>query len=118
MKFHGLLMIIFVCGTVFGEEKVSEPEYAQRGWSTVALGGILPTAEQLKQMHQSSYILRSVNNKLEKVEVEKISLPLDPCGHTQRVGLFVGPDKAIYATQCSLMSVSYTHLTLPTILLV
>ena len=116
MKFHGLLMIIFVCGTVFGEEKVSEPEYAQRGWSTVALGGILPTAEQLKQMHQSSYILRSVNNKLEKVEVEKISLPLDPCGHTQRLGLFVGPDKAIYATQCSLMSKSsdggktWTHL--------
>ncbi len=90
----------------FAEEKVASPEYAQRGWSTVALGGVLPTAEQLRRMQKGDYILRAVDNQLIELPAQKTELPVDPCGHVQRLALFVGPNETVYATQCSLISKS------------
>ena len=92
--------------SVIAEEEIPPPEYAQRGWSTVALGGVLPAAEQLKQMQEGDYVLRAVDNQLIKVPAQKTELPLDPCGHVQRLALFVGPNNTVYATQCSVMSKS------------
>ena len=41
-------LIVYAANLVFAQEEIPPPQYAQRGWSTVALGGVLPTAEQLK----------------------------------------------------------------------
>lgn len=97
-------------------KKAPAPEYAQRGWQTVALGGVLPSVEQLQDMQKSDYVLRGADSKLTKVKAEKIPLPLDPCGHVQRLAMFLGPDKSVYAAQCSVLSKSvdggntWTHL--------
>ena len=97
-------------------ETIPPPEYAQRGWSTVALGGVMPTPEQLQQMQKGNYVLLARDNQFTQVPADKIKLPMDPCGHVQRLGLFVGPNDTIYAAQCSVLSKStdggktWTHL--------
>ena len=68
-------------------------------------------------MHEGEYILHARRSGMEKVPAEKIRLPLDPCGHIQRLSFFRGPDGAIYAGQCSVLSKStdggqtWTHTT-------
>ena len=80
------------------------PVYAEPGWSTIAMGGVAVTSEQLCQMQAGDYILHAKAGRLNKVSVQKITLPHDPCGHVQRLALFVGPDNTIYAAQCSVLS--------------
>ncbi len=80
------------------------PDYAARGWSTVALGGILPTVEALREMQAGDYVLRSHDSKISATPAEKTALPLDPCGHVQRLSFFKGLDGTLYAAQCSVLS--------------
>ena len=93
---------------------------AENGWSTIAMGGVKATAEQLKTMQKGNYILHARNGQLKKVSVEKFPLPIDPCGHVQRLALFIGGDNKIYAAQCSILSKSadggktWTHIRNPT----
>lgn len=76
-------------------------------WSTLNMGGVEVSPDQLQKMRAGDYILHAKDGQLNKIPVEKIRLPLDPSGHVQRLGLFVaGPDRAIYATQTSVMSKS------------
>ena len=108
--------VLFIGQFIVAGETIPPPQYAQRGWSTVALGGVLPTPEQLQQMQKGNYVLLARDNQFTQVPAEKIKLPMDPCGHVQRLGLFVGPNDTIYAAQCSVLSKStdggktWTHL--------
>jgi len=92
------------------------PVYASNGWSTIAMGDVKVTPKQLKDMQQGDYILHVKGGRLRQVPVQKIPLPRDPCGHVQRLALFVAPDRTIYAAQCSVLSRSkdagrtWTHL--------
>ena len=92
------------------------PVYARPDWSTIAMGGVEVSPAQLKAMQQGEYILHARGGRLGKVRVEKIELPRDPCGHVQRLALFLGPDRIIHAAQCSVLSRSadggktWTHL--------
>ena len=80
------------------------PKYAEPGWSTLGMGGVEVGPEQLRDMQSGDYILHAKDGKLEKVAVEKTPLPLDPCGHVQRLSLFTAPDGVIHAAQCSILS--------------
>ena len=101
--------------TVAAEESRA-PEYAQDGWSTIGMGGVEVRPEQLRAMQRANYILHAKAGRLNQVAVQKTPLPLDPCGHVQRLELFVGPDQTLYAAQCSVLSRSsdggktWTHL--------
>ena len=92
------------------------PAWSRNGLSTIAMGGVSVSPKQLQEMQRGDYILHAKGKQLKKVPVQKIPLPLDPCGHVQRLSLFVGPDKTIYAAQCSVLSTSedggktWTHL--------
>ena len=71
--------------------------------STHELGGVAVTEDQLAEMQAGDYILHARGGRLEKVEVEKIRLPRDPEGHTQRVCMVRAPNGTIYAVQHTLM---------------
>ena len=74
--------------------------------STEDMGGVPVTPEQLAEMQAGDYILHARDGELNKVEVEKIRLPLDPQGHVQRLGLVLAPDGTIYAAQQTIISKS------------
>lgn len=101
---------------LLAEPSAAPPVYAQRGWSTVALGGILPSAKQLMAMRNRDYILRASAETLTKIPAKKIPLPLDPYGHVQCLALFTDANNTIYAAQRSILSKSkdggktWTHL--------
>ena len=98
------------------EEAKTSPVYATKGWSTIAMGRVEVSPKQLRAMQKGDYILHANNGRLRKVPVQKTRLPHDPCGHVQRLALFVGADKTIFAAQCSVLSRStdggktWTHL--------
>ncbi len=102
--------------TAADNEAGSPPAYTCEGWSTVGMGGVDVSPEQLRAMQEGDYLLHAKNSRLRKLSVQKIKLPHDPCGHVQRVALFVGADKTVYAAQCSVLSQSsdggrtWTHL--------
>ena len=114
--FFCLSAILYAAQSAVAEETNTSPVYARQGWSTVAMGSVQVTSEQLRAMQQEDYILHAKNGRLRKVPVQKIELPRDPCGHVQRLALFVGPDQTLYAAQCSVLSRSkdggktWTHL--------
>ena len=72
--------------------------------STENMGGVVITPDQLQEMQAGDYILHARDGELRKVVVEKIRLPLDPQGHTQRLGLVLAPDGTIYAAQQTIIS--------------
>ena len=74
--------------------------------STKDMGGVAVTEQQLREMQAGDYILHARNGSLDKVQVEKIRLPLDPEGHVQRLGLIQAPNGTIYASQHTLFSKS------------
>ena len=80
------------------------------------MAGVEVSPTQLRSMQEGDYILHAKDGRLSKVPVQKTRLPHDPCGHVQRLALFVGHDKTIYAAQCSVLSRStdggktWTHL--------
>ena len=55
--------------------------------STHNMGGVSIQPDALRAMQANDYILHARDQKLEKVAVEKIRLPRDPEGHTQRLCL-------------------------------
>ena len=72
--------------------------------STENMGGVVVTESQLRAMQTGDYVLHARDGKLEKVEVEKTWMPLDPQGHVQRLGLVLAPDGTIYASQHTIIS--------------
>ena len=63
---------------------------------TERMGAVdVPPVEQLREMHDSPYILHARDGKLSAVEVEKIRLPEDP-GNVQVVWMVKAADGAIY----------------------
>ena len=71
--------------------------------STHNMAGVPVQPSELKEMQSNDYILPARDGKLEKMSVEKIRLPRDPQGHTQRLCLVQGPNDAIYAAQHTLL---------------
>ena len=65
--------------------------------STHNMGGVSIQPDELRAMQANDYILHARGEKLEKVSVEKIRLPRDPEGHTQRLCLAQAPNGTIYA---------------------
>ena len=74
--------------------------------STENMGGVVVTPSQLREMQAGDYILHARDGALQKVEAEKIRMPLDPQGHYQGVGLILAPDGTIYAAQRTIISKS------------
>ena len=71
--------------------------------STHNMGGVSIQPDELQAMQANDYILHARDKKLEKVSVEKIRLPRDPEGHTQRLCLAQAPNGVIYAAQHTLL---------------
>ena len=71
--------------------------------STHNMGGVSIQPDELQAMQANDYILHARDKKLEKVPVEKIRLPRDPEGHTQRLCLVQAPNGTIYAAQHTLL---------------
>ena len=71
--------------------------------STHNMGGVSIQPDELRAMQANDYILHARDKKLEKVSVEKIRLPRDPEGHTQRLCLAQAPNGTIYAAQHTLL---------------
>ena len=68
-------------------------------FSTLNMGGVLVTPAQLQAMQANDYILHVRDGRLHEVPVEKIRLPRDPQGHTQRLCMAQSPDGTLYAAQ-------------------
>ena len=66
-------------------EAIASPVYANEGWSTIAMGGVEVSPQQLRSMQENNYILHAKDGRLSKVPVQKTKLPHDPCGHVQRL---------------------------------
>ena len=71
--------------------------------STHNMGGVSIQPDELRAMQANDYILHARDKKLEKVSVEKIRMPRDPEGHTQRLCLAQAPNGTIYAAQHTLL---------------
>lgn len=74
--------------------------------STENMGGVVVTPSQLSDMQADNYILHAREGVLNKVEVEKTRMPLDPQAHYQGLNLALGPDGTIYAVQHTIISKS------------
>ncbi|MDE0019111.1 MAG: sialidase family protein [Candidatus Poribacteria bacterium] len=74
--------------------------------STENMGGVVVTPNQLSDMQASDYILHARGGVLNKVEVEKTRMPLDPKAHYQALNLVLTPDGIIYAVQQTIFSKS------------
>ena len=72
--------------------------------STRDMGDVIVTPMQLRQMQAGEYILHARDGKLEKVQVHKVRLPVDPKGHYQGLSLIKSPDGTLYASQTTVMS--------------
>ena len=71
---------------------------------TSRLGAVdVPSAEVLKQMHDSQYILHAADGKLTRVPVEKTLLPHSDDMSPQGAHVDVGPDGAVYAKQSQVL---------------
>jgi len=104
---HTLSLLLLLASTsACAGESAAPPQFASHGWSTVALGGLLPTSEQLLEMRDADYVLRVADGKMNQIPAQKTKLPIDPHGHVQCLALFVGPDDTIYAAQNSVLSKS------------
>ena len=85
-------------------------------FSTLNMGGVLVTPAQLQAMQANDYILHVRDGRLHEVPVEKIRLPRDPQGHTQRLCMAQSPNGTLYAAQHTLLHKSsdggrtWTHL--------
>ena len=65
---------------------------------TARLGGVnVPSADTLKTMHHSSYILHARAGRLSEVLVEKVLLPPDRETSPQAIQLVKAPDSTVYA---------------------
>ena len=72
--------------------------------TTDRVGGVdIPSAETLKSMHQSRYILRAAEGKLTKVPAEKTLLPHSDDMSPQRAQVDIGPDGTIYVRQSQIL---------------
>jgi hypothetical protein len=67
------------------------------------MGGMSVQPSELTEMQANDYILHGYDGKLEKVPADKIRLPLDPQGHTQRLCMVQAPNGTIYAAQHTLL---------------
>ena len=74
--------------------------------STENMGGVVVTPSELTEMQASDYILHARDGVLNKVEVEKIRMPLDPQAHYQGLNFASAPDGTIYAVQQTIISKS------------
>ena len=74
--------------------------------STENMGGVVVTPNQLSDMQADDYILHARDGVLNKVEVEKTRMPLDPQGHYQGLNLVLAPNGTIYAAQHTIISKS------------
>ena len=71
---------------------------------TNRLGGVdVPSAEVLKQMHDSQYILHAAGGKLTRVPVEKTLLPHSDDMSPQGTHVDVGPDGTVYVKQSQIL---------------
>ena len=71
---------------------------------TSHLGGVdVPSAEVLKQMHDSPYILHAAGGKLTRVPVEKPLLPHSDDMSPQGTHVDVGPDGTVYVKQSQIL---------------
>ena len=71
---------------------------------TSRLGGVdVPSAEVLKQMHDSQYILHAAGGKLSHVPVEKTLLPHSDDMSPQGTHVDVGPDSTVYVKQSQVL---------------
>ena len=74
------------------------PLMAEPSLKTDRLGGVdVPSADTLKTMHHSSYILHARAGKLSEVPVEKVLLPPDRETSPQAIQLVKAPDDTVYA---------------------
>ena len=73
---------------------------------TENMGGVVITPSQLSAMQAGDYILHARDGVLNKVEVEKTRMPLDPQGHYQGLNLVLAPNGTIYAAQHTIISKS------------
>jgi hypothetical protein len=74
------------------------PLIAEPSLKTARLGGVdVPSANVLKTMHDSSYILHACDGKLSEVPVEKVLLPSDQETSPQAIQLVKAPDSTVYA---------------------
>ena len=72
-------------------------------WSTQDMGGVSVSPDELHAMQAGDYILHGRAGTLEQVPVEKVRLPIDPQGHTQRLNMERAPNGTIYAAQHTLL---------------
>ncbi len=71
---------------------------------TSRLGGVdVPSAEVLKQMHDSQYILHAIGGKLTQIPVEKTLLPHSDDMSPQGAHVDVGPDGTVYVKQSQVL---------------
>ena len=71
---------------------------------TNRLGGVdVPSAEVLKRMHDSQYILHAAGGNLTHVPVEKTLLPHSDDMSPQGTHVDVGPDGAAYVKQSQVL---------------
>ena len=71
---------------------------------TDRLGGVnVPSAERLKEMHDSQYILRASGSGLTPVPVEKALLPHSDDMSPQGAHVDLGPDGAVYVQQSQVL---------------
>ena len=71
---------------------------------TSRLGRVdVPSAEVLKRMHDSQYILHAADGKLTRVPVEKTLLPHSDDMSPQGTHVDVGPDGAVYVKQSQIL---------------
>ena len=71
---------------------------------TDRLGGVdVPSAEVLKRMHDSQYVLRAAGGKLTQVPAEKALLPHSDDMSPQGAQVDMGPDGALYVRQSQVL---------------
>ena len=71
---------------------------AEPSLKTARLGGVdVPSADTLKTMYHSSYILHARGGKVSEVPVEKVMLPPDRETSPQAIQLVKAPDSTVYS---------------------
>ena len=71
---------------------------------TERLGGVdVPAAQQLRQMHESSFILHAGQGQLREVSAEKVLLPPERETSPQAIDLVKAPDGTLYSTHAHII---------------